>query len=497
MQFAHIADVHLGAKLKIFPEKYLDHRKAFENAVNTILQENVDFVLISGDLFDAPTLNPSSISQAIELLEKLAEKDIPVIAIAGNHEITKSISPITFLETQKLLINIGIYSKEILDITKPLSPRNFQNVKVQVLSKEISQNAFLLYVMLTKGTERVIIKGLQYYPKYLLEQIFKDTDHLSIPEEPLPTPDTYNIFLGHFIIKNLYRKFEIEETIDKTLLPTNYNYFAMGHLHKHIEYFDEGVYYVYPGSIQPLDFGENTKEIYIDLNDMDNIKTELQVPEANKNGFVIVNTKKKDPIKFYETKIRDYINVTVDLSKNNLEYVKLNIVKILNLIEKELVNSTDTQDSLINLSFIVNTGDNSTKNSEQMGIYQKLLEIKTLLESKKEILKDVLRAKALVIDVKDQRERELMNTSSYTLSDISQVFTEIDKEIYEKLEKEKFAKILFEELRKMLEMENVSKENFINEIFKKLESEDLAKDIRENIRKQLKEELQIDEDLYL
>jgi len=86
MKLLHTADWHLGKRLDKFSR--LEEQKAVLTEICGIAdEENVDAVLISGDLFD--TFNPAT--EAVELfyktLKKLAkDSKRAVIAIAGNHD---------------------------------------------------------------------------------------------------------------------------------------------------------------------------------------------------------------------------------------------------------------------------------------------------------------------------------------------------------------------------------------------------------------------------
>ena len=65
MKFAHMADCHLGG----WSDPVLSELNTvcFESALQTCIDENVDFILISGDLFD--TSRPS-----IEVMERAVSK---------------------------------------------------------------------------------------------------------------------------------------------------------------------------------------------------------------------------------------------------------------------------------------------------------------------------------------------------------------------------------------------------------------------------------------
>ncbi|RRN76274.1 exonuclease subunit SbcD, partial [Pseudoxanthomonas sp. SGD-10] len=86
MRILHTADWHLGKRLEKvsrFPEQIL----VLDEIVDIANQQDVDVVLIAGDLFD--NFNPTT--EAVELFYKTLKRlsnygKRPVIAIAGNHD---------------------------------------------------------------------------------------------------------------------------------------------------------------------------------------------------------------------------------------------------------------------------------------------------------------------------------------------------------------------------------------------------------------------------
>ena len=86
MKILHTSDWHLGKRLDDFPR--FDEQQAVMNEICEIAdRENVDAVLVAGDLFD--TFNPPT--EAVDLLYKTLKKltnggKRSVIAIAGNHD---------------------------------------------------------------------------------------------------------------------------------------------------------------------------------------------------------------------------------------------------------------------------------------------------------------------------------------------------------------------------------------------------------------------------
>ena len=105
MTFAHLADVHIGAWRD--PKMKELAITAFEQAVDTILQRGVDFVLIAGDLFNTSVPPLDQVKRTVTQLRRLKEKQIPVYAIAGSHDYSPSgKTMLDVLEEAELLVNV-------------------------------------------------------------------------------------------------------------------------------------------------------------------------------------------------------------------------------------------------------------------------------------------------------------------------------------------------------------------------------------------------------
>lgn len=86
-KFLHIADIHLGIRRYKSEERAQDFFHAWRDCVERYaLAEQVSFVLIAGDFFDARKVEPQAMNQAMFCLKLLQEANIPVVAIEGNHD---------------------------------------------------------------------------------------------------------------------------------------------------------------------------------------------------------------------------------------------------------------------------------------------------------------------------------------------------------------------------------------------------------------------------
>jgi len=89
MRFIHTSDIHLGKTYRNAPgeaERYQDFFTCLTGIVADAVREQVDFVLIGGDLFHVGQILPRTFAQTIETLQPLKDAGIPCIAIEGNHD---------------------------------------------------------------------------------------------------------------------------------------------------------------------------------------------------------------------------------------------------------------------------------------------------------------------------------------------------------------------------------------------------------------------------
>ncbi|MCL7487233.1 MAG: exonuclease SbcCD subunit D [Desulfobulbaceae bacterium] len=89
MRFIHTADIHLGKTYRNSPgeaARYEDFFHTLAAVITDAVQESVDFVLISGDLFHTGQILPRTFARTIETLQPLKDSGIPCIAIEGNHD---------------------------------------------------------------------------------------------------------------------------------------------------------------------------------------------------------------------------------------------------------------------------------------------------------------------------------------------------------------------------------------------------------------------------
>ena len=259
MKFAHLADTHLGYRQYGLFEREKDFYEVFEKVIDKIIEEKVDFVIHSGDLFETARPSPIALLTFQKGLLKLKGAGIPMYAIAGNHDIVMrndSIPP------QVIFKKLGL---------KVISPINTNYMHGDIF-----------------------IAGLPFYPSSQVKNLKSKLVELS---KKAANHDKSILVLHQGIDKYFGYNYELEIGD----LPDNFNYYAMGHIHNYInDNFGNGKL-VYPGS------GEIWKP------------SELKDYHENGKGFVVVEIEdQKTLVKRVKVDIpREFIRRSLDY--NDLE----------------------------------------------------------------------------------------------------------------------------------------------------------------------------------
>jgi len=216
-KFAHLADCHLGGWRQEELQKL--NFQSFQKAIQIIIQQNLDFVLISGDLFDSVYPPIEILKESFAEFKKLHDAKIPVYLIAGSHDF--SASGKTFLDVlEKAGFCKNVESWESQEDGKiKLKPTFHENI------------AIYGYPGKKSGMEVEDIKNIY------LDQI-----------------NPFTILMLHTTIKDVIGSLSME-SLDKQKLPLA-NYYAMGHIHKRFEDHIADSRYVYPGPTYPNNFQE-------------------------------------------------------------------------------------------------------------------------------------------------------------------------------------------------------------------------------------------------
>ena len=213
-KFMHAADIHLdspllnldqydGAPVDVFRNAT---RSAFDNMIDLAIDEQVQFVLIAGDLYDGDCRDSSTPLHFRRQMVRLQEHNIRAFIIQGNHDagVRKA------------------FSFELPDNVKLFSTRKPETVKLQELQVAIHGQGF---------AERDVHEDLS-------------------ANYPQPDPSCFNLGMlhtscGHYEQHTSYAPSTIRGLTDK-----GYQYWALGHIHKREVLAQGRCWIVYSGNTQ-------------------------------------------------------------------------------------------------------------------------------------------------------------------------------------------------------------------------------------------------------
>ncbi|MFI3174593.1 MAG: exonuclease SbcCD subunit D [Bacillota bacterium] len=116
MKAFHLGDLHLGKRVHEF-SMIEDQKYILEKIVGMAREQAVDIVLISGDVFDKSVPSVEGVQLFDEFLNELAEANIKVFLIAGNHDSAQRLSyGRTFFAKRNVHI-VGEFLGEIEQVT--------------------------------------------------------------------------------------------------------------------------------------------------------------------------------------------------------------------------------------------------------------------------------------------------------------------------------------------------------------------------------------------
>lgn len=177
IRFMHIADCHLGKRQYGLDQRADDFAIAFEWVCNEAIKHDVDFLLISGDLFDKRAVNAKTLKEAIIPLLKLYDNSIEVFVIEGNHDrpyYKDKLGWVEYLSDRYLVTYIPSGKSEL---------NNGQNVEIcnaEELSKSEFTSNFFHIGMLHAGVEGIIPNMNGCISKEDLNKIRGTLDYLAL-----------------------------------------------------------------------------------------------------------------------------------------------------------------------------------------------------------------------------------------------------------------------------------------------------------------------------
>ncbi len=230
MKYAHLADLHLGS----WKEQAMRDlsTKTFLRAIDMCIEQQVDFVLFAGDLFNTSLPSLDTLKIVTKKIKELQDKEIPLYVIAGSHDFSPSgKTMIDVLENAGLLINVC--KGEVNSETKQLELKFTYDAKTHA-----------------KITGIIGRRGM-------LDRTYYE----NLNRAPLEQEEGHKIFMFHTTLTELKPKhLEMLDSQPASFLPKGFNYYAGGHIHhKTLVHLPNLGPLTYPGALFPNNFAELEK----------------------------------------------------------------------------------------------------------------------------------------------------------------------------------------------------------------------------------------------
>jgi len=213
VKFIHAADIHLDSPLtglSAYPDAPVEMlrtatRDAFTKLVSEAVEQQVDFMVIAGDLYDGTWKDHNTGIYFCKEMGRLKRAGIPVYLLFGNHDAESEM-------TKKLQLPDNVFT---FDARKPTT---FQLEEL-----------------------KVALHGRSFKDKETVENLASGY--------PAPVPGLFNIGVLHTALEGSSAHANYAPCSLDELYAKGYHYWALGHVHEH-QIWQGAATVVFPGNLQ-------------------------------------------------------------------------------------------------------------------------------------------------------------------------------------------------------------------------------------------------------
>ena len=262
IKIMHFADAHFGIETygKVDPEtgmnsRLLDFRRSLDFAIEKALEAGVHIALFAGDAYKSRDPNQTHQREFASCIRRLTDADIPVVMIAGNHDVPNSRARANAVEIYRTLgvRNVHVLSRpEVVRMETAAGP-----IQIAAMPYLLRSNILSREQCKDKSLEETTDILVEFYAGYINKDLVGCLD-----------PQLPSVLLGHFWIKNArvsaqsgYFNVSEPEVLVSTVANPAFDYVAMGHIHKFQDLNKRAMPpVVYCGSIDRTDFSERNED---------------------------------------------------------------------------------------------------------------------------------------------------------------------------------------------------------------------------------------------
>ncbi len=290
-RFAHLSDVHVGAWREARLAKV--SMAAFEWMLERCLKEEVDFIVISGDLFDSNIPDLQAVREAAEAMRRVKDRGVRIYVTYGSHDYSVSATSII-----DVLDGAGLFTKVV---KLESSPEEGDRIRLGFVTDEPT------------GAK---LAGL-YGRKNGLESEY----YALLDRSPLEREKGFKVFVFHSAIDELRPPgYTYGQSIPLSLFPKGFDYYAGGHVHSTIlKEVPRYGYIAFPGPLFGHGFG--------DLE---------EIAKGTKRGFFLVDFKEKvEKVSFVQVPLPEVVFESIDADGKSATYVTKGLEKLAGGMECE------------------------------------------------------------------------------------------------------------------------------------------------------------------
>jgi len=296
IRLMHFGDVHFGVEnygrfdpQTGLPSRLVDFRNALSEAITIALEAGVELAVFAGDAYKTRDPNQTHQREFAQCLAKLTRAGVPVVMLAGNHDIPNTKGRANAIE---IFGELAGEKLRVFDHPDTAVMETKSGARVQIAAMPYLIKSLVL------SREDNKDKGVQETTQLIVDRYTAGISALAAACDPaLPT-----ILMGHFSVANAklsanqvgYLTNEPEVPLS-ALTQAPFDYVALGHIHRYQD-LNKGEQppVVYSGSIERIDFGERSEE----------------------KGFALVDLRKgASEVRHVKVKTRPFVEIEVDATE--------------------------------------------------------------------------------------------------------------------------------------------------------------------------------------
>jgi|HubBroStandDraft_5_1064220.scaffolds.fasta_scaffold01639_8 exonuclease SbcD len=254
MKILHTSDWHVGKVLK-GRDRFEEHEAVLRSIIATARDEDVDVVLVAGDLFETAAPSPRAQGLVMRALLALHEDGRQVVAIAGNHDNATLLDSVYRPVLGELGLHVlGTPKAPAAGGTLQLTTRGGERIAVAAMP-------FLSQRYAVRAAELLLHEQAEHaldYARRVAAIVGTLTEQF--------TPDSVNVVMAHATLLGGRRgggerdvQTVFEYAVPSSIFPASAHYAALGHLHRQQE-IPAPCPAFYSGSPLAIDFGEEANE---------------------------------------------------------------------------------------------------------------------------------------------------------------------------------------------------------------------------------------------